>query len=259
MLRFQRLHAGIASSALFAGAQARVLAKTAHRFSIGSIALFELRHARQSVEAGGAQTDGHAPWIASAVLGFDRLLQRWHGVFEYSSDPLCVLRIQPDIADHSIVLSDRTVVSVGDRILTAHLWNEHVPRMAPGGPTIGWGRRLAYGLEYSLHLLSEYLSRHPEFAGVAAIQVKLMVASQRNTGQLTRIMCHCGFEPMPANPGLSWTERIRQYLDAGLGLLLCIAVNRPAARVEVLRRIRSQMMMSRRLLDQRAARAAAAR
>lgn len=191
------------------------------------------------------------PWVASIILGFDRLLQRWHGVFEYSTDPLCVFRIQPDMSDRNIVLGDGTSVSVGDRILNLHLWSEHVPPMALTGPTIGWARRYAHGLEYSLQLLSEYLSGQPQYSGVVAIRATLMVASRRNIGQMVRIVRHCGFESLPGDERHSWAGRIHQFADNVLGLLLCVAVSPRSARGEVLRRVRSQVMLSRHLLDQR--------
>jgi hypothetical protein len=201
-------------------------------------------------DSGRAEKNSHDGWIASAVLRFDWLLRCWHRVFEYSNDPLCVFRAQVARADRSVFLRDGTAISVGDPIIEIHLWNEHVPAMPLSGATMRWGRSLGHGMQYSLQLLSDHLSRHPEYSDIVAIRANLMVATERNTDQMTRIMCHLGFDLVPADDRLDWFERLHRFVDNVLGYLLCIAVNPASARAEVMHRVRSTMMLSRRVLDQ---------
>jgi hypothetical protein len=132
-----------------------------------------------------------------------------------------------------------------------HLWNEHVPPIPPSGPTIGWACRLAHAMQYSMHLLREYLSNHPEFAGITAFQFHLMVATRRKTPNILSIMRLCGFEHICGNGQVPWTERLWRYGENVTSLMLCIAVNPRAARLDVLWRTRSHVVLSRRTLDRR--------
>ena len=202
-------------------------------------------------DVGRGESDAHPGLVARAVLRFEGFLQWWHGIFEYSTDPQCVWRIQVDRADQNVLLRDGTAVAVGDRILNLHLLNEHAPRMPSSGPTIAWGRAFVHRLDHSHRLLSEYLSRHPEYSEVVAIRCNVMVASERNTHQLLRIMSHCGFDFVPPDAPLNWAGRFHRFIDNAVGLLLCIAVNPGSVRPEVMQRVQSEVMISRRLLDQR--------
>ena len=90
---------------------------------------------------------------------------------------------------------------------------------------------------------------HPEFEGIVAVRANLAVSTARTTTQLLRLMQHYGFEIVPDEGPVSWRQRLHQWGENILGLLLLMAVNPAAARISVLSRVRSQMLLSRQALD----------
>ena len=194
-------------------------------------------------------------WLRQTGLRIDDELRRRHGVREYSNDPQCVFRMQPDIARLDVTLTDGTVVRRGDRLVKIHLWNEQVPEIPGGGATLVWGRKMGRSMGRSLEQLSEFLAEHPEFDNAVAIRAEMAVATSGHTTQLLRIMEHFGFDVVPETGPISWKEQFHRWGENILGFLLVLAVNPVTARVSVLWRARSTVMMSRAALDQRYGRA----
>ena len=184
-------------------------------------------------------------WIGRAALRLDDFLRRSHRVTEYSSDPRCVFRMQIDEARQDAVLADGVSIHRGDKIVDLHLWNEHVPVIPPEGPTIAWGRRMSSCMNFSLCQLEAFLASRPEFDQVAMIRCKLAVATLIRTRQLLRMMQHFGFEIAPDGDGASWGRKLHEFGENILALLLLTAVNPESARLSVLWRIRSQVLVSR--------------
>jgi hypothetical protein len=198
-------------------------------------------------------------WIRQTGLRIDDELRRRNGVIEYSNDPQCVFRMQPKTAGRDVTLADGTVVHRGDRLVLIHLWNEHVPEIPLGGPSIVWGRKMGRMMGRSFRQLSEFLADNSAYAGAIAIQAELALATSSQTAQLVRIMQHFGFENVPEPRSISWKEQIHRWGENILGLLLVLAVNPVSARISILWRVRSTVMISRKALDQRYGASAAER
>ncbi len=190
-------------------------------------------------------------WIGRAALRLDDFLRRIHRVSEYCTDPCCVFRMQMDRAEQDFVLTDGTQIRRGEHVINLHLWNEHVPVIPPEGPTVAWGRRLSSGMNFSLHQLEAFLASRTEFDRVAAIRLKTAVATASRTMQLMRIMQHFGFEVMPDRAGVSWRQKLHEFGENILALLLLTAVNPESARLSVLWRVRSQLLLPRKEFDRR--------
>jgi len=190
-------------------------------------------------------------WIRQTGLRIDDELRRRNGVIEYSNDPQCVFRMQPKTARRNVTLGDGTVVHRGDKLVLIHLWNEHVPEIPLGGPTILWGRKMGRMMGRSFRQLSEFLADNPAYACAVAIQAELALATSSQTAQLVRIMQHFGFEIVPEPRRISWKEQMHRWGENILGLLLVLAVNPVSARISILWRVRSTVIISRKALDQR--------
>jgi hypothetical protein len=190
-------------------------------------------------------------WIGQAALLLDDVLRRSNRVNEYCTDPRCVFRMQLDRAEQDFVLADGTRVCHGDNIINLHLWNEHVPVIPPDGPTVAWGRRMSSCMNFSMCRLAAYLACRSEFDRVAGVRFKTAVATASRTGQLLRIMQHFGFEIMPDAAAISWRRKLHEFGENILALLLLTAVNPESARLSVLWRVRSQVLLSRKEFERR--------
>jgi hypothetical protein len=189
--------------------------------------------------------------IGQAALRLDDFLRRSNRVTEYSSDPHCVFRMQIGEARQDAVLPDGAFIHRGDKIVDLHLWNEHVPVIPPEGPTMAWGRRMGSNMNFSLRQLAAFFACHAEFDHVAAVRCKLAVATAIRTGQLLRMMQHYGFEIVADGAAVSWRQRLHDWGQNILSLLLLMAVNPESARLSVLWRVRSQVLLSRKNFDRR--------
>jgi hypothetical protein len=103
----------------------------------------------------------------------------------------------------------------------------------------------------SFRQLAAFMAHHPELDGVTAIRGNMAVATARSTTPLLRIMQHFGFEIVPDNEPISVRRRLYEWGENILGLLLLLAVNPAVARISVLSRVRSQVLLSRQAFDRR--------
>ncbi|HWG75680.1 MAG TPA: hypothetical protein VN660_02685 [Steroidobacteraceae bacterium] len=185
--------------------------------------------------------------IGQAVFALDRWLRRRCGSFEYCNDPDCVLRIELCAAPRDLRLRDGTLVRAGEPALRLHLWNEHLPRMARGGPSMRWARRLSRDVERSLCELARYLARRPELAGIQLLFGDMNLATPRQTRQFRRIVVRLGFEPSAESPPRSLPRRVGEVI---MVLLLVIATN-PMGLRRALRGYQSRIYLSRAVLQAR--------
>lgn len=76
-------------------------------------------------------------WMA-LVGSVDALLRFYHGIYEFTDDPDCVLRVAYSHARGAMRLSDGTQIGAAQSVGALHLWNEHLPRYSERGPDVGW-------------------------------------------------------------------------------------------------------------------------
>jgi hypothetical protein len=120
-------------------------------------------------------------WTGSVGL-FDSVLRAYYGVYEFTDDPRCVLRVGLGQARASVSLSDRTRVEYGDLVGTLHWWNEHLPRYLRDGPDFRWACAMRDRILHSLRSLAAYVEsesawRQPHaFLGDAALSTRLGIS-----------------------------------------------------------------------------------
>ena len=192
------------------------------------------------------------------VFGLDRRLRRVHQVFEYSDRPDCVFRIQRKPSSSSYVLSDGVAVREGDPVIELHLWNEHLPKMSAARASIGWGSRLNHGFRNSLEELASYLDARPEFDDVEVVYANMALGGRDRTDELVLKLCRVlGLERVNDGHRVSLGEHLQRCGENILGLMLSMATNPAASRLDMLGRSRARLAISReKLRSRRAARAA---
>jgi hypothetical protein len=123
------------------------------------------------------------------VVWVDRRVRAHEHIFEFAQDPSCMLRAGWARATRTVVLSDGTRVSPGDRYVELHLWNEHLAR--PGRVTdrnLAWAASAWRRTERSLGLLAEFLESRDDLRDVRAVHGRAAFAPRdpQNLLQVSR-------------------------------------------------------------------------
>jgi hypothetical protein len=132
-------------------------------------------------------------WIRS----FDRRQRRRLGIWEFSSDPQCILRLGRTRARVGARLSDGTVVQPGETIGVIHFWNERIPPIPESGADLAWAREFSRLLDYSLHLLGQYLVEEQAMTDISAFGGELPLVYTPATLRFLRRVGFEVFDPIP--------------------------------------------------------------
>ncbi len=190
-------------------------------------------------------------WLEYAVFKLDGWLRRRQGIFEYSTNAQCLFRVELGQADQSVTLSDATRIRCGDPILVLHLWNEHIPAMGQGGPTVAWARQVSRAIHTSLRELARYLPQQPRLDEVIALCGDMHLGSPKQTRQLAHIVAHYGFEAVEDCNAGRRRGALHRLGKSILIVLLVAATNPVALRSTILRRYHRRVYLSRATLERR--------
>jgi hypothetical protein len=152
---------------------------------------------------------------------------------------------------NDLLLKDGTSVRPGDRVINLHFWNDQVPLIPAGGPTLAWARRMIERCELSLRELARHLAGRTDMDDVVAIRANVALGAAARSGKISRILLRFGFEIVPQQDSPSLVRRINQYSENILVSLMVLARNAIALRRDTLVRDRVVAYLSRRTLEQR--------
>lgn len=184
------------------------------------------------------------------VFKLDGWLRKWQGIYEYTTDRRCLFRVEIGQADRAVTLADGTQIAAGDPVLVLHLWNEHIPSMGQGGPTVAWARHVTRAAHISLRELARYLQQHPELDDVVAICGDMHLGSTRQTDQFARLVSRYGFEAV--DEGEAETSGALHRFGKNILVFLLVAATNPVAlRSTILRRFHKRVFISRAMLARR--------
>lgn len=184
--------------------------------------------------------------IGWLVFRIDDVLRARHRVVEFSDDPRTIFRLQLRACTHEFELSDATSVSVGDRMIDLHLWNEHLPRVEDG--SLQFARRMNERLQASLRDLAAYVSNSPDLSDVRVVRANMGFGTSDQSHQLVRISSLYGFEPIADPRFETFGQRLHRFGENVLISLMVYARNGRALRRDTLKRSRVQIFLSRRSL-----------
>lgn len=152
--------------------------------------------------AGKSEESWSAEIWSSLVGSLDAVLRAYNGVYEFSDDPDCLLRLGMSLAREPVTLADGTSIEVGDRIGALHLWNEHLPRFSDMGPELRWAAEMRRRLALSLRALAVYVESEPQWRGVEAFMGYGAFSSRIGVVQLYRVTRRMGFEWVPGGSSI---------------------------------------------------------
>lgn len=137
----------------------------------------------------------------SFVRGIDLLLRRLYGVYEYSQDPVCILRVSPARARADLVLADGTPIARGDPLAVIHFWNDRLPLAPPEGVDLRWARTFHRRIRPSLQLLAQHLAHDPRLASIRALCGEAAFIGADNATASAHLLSRLGFEVWPSSRG----------------------------------------------------------
>jgi hypothetical protein len=190
-------------------------------------------------------------WFARAVFGLDVWLRRWQGVFEYTSDPDCIFRLELRRLQETVVLADGTTFPADARIAELHLWNEQIPKFPAAGATLQWAHRMHRCVDASLQDLASFLGREHELRQVVAVRAEMGLVAAEHAERLLRICAHYGFRSIQRSNRPPWRTRLRHQGENMLIASMVLARNPQAFRLDCFRRSRIEIFLPRAVLDGR--------
>src|SRR5262245_32392564 len=190
-------------------------------------------------------------WLDKLIFGLDRVLRRWQSVVEYTHDPACILRIKFGRLDQDFVLSDGTPGQAGERFIECDLWNEQGPAMPKEGASIAWARQMSVCFQHSLRQLARYLASRPDLDDISLVRCTMEFGGRERDNQMVRLIGRYGFELVPSATTVTMGERALRFGENVHISLMVLARNAVALRRDTLRRGRTRVFMSRKVLEQR--------
>lgn len=155
------------------------------------------------------------------VRTFDALVRGLQGVFDFSADPACILRLRRTRLRRPIRLVEGRF-PVGTSVLELHLSNERIPALPLTGPDLRWAALAARRLRLSLRQVADFVLGDAGDAPAALIGGTTILIDGAASERLLRRL---GFE-IRRNP----PERPLEALRNRYALTLMAVFNPPSRR-----------------------------
>jgi hypothetical protein len=130
--------------------------------------------------------------MRAAVRLIDSLLRTSGGIYEFTDDPECILRIQLKRASHAVNIGNGRVLK-GDPVVALHVWNERMPKLPAAGADLEWALGLRRQVIHSFRGLAKVLKSESRYSQVKAVcGMSALFSFTDHTGG-RRMMQHLGF------------------------------------------------------------------
>jgi hypothetical protein len=134
--------------------------------------------------------------MRAVVRLIDTLLRKSQGIYEFTDDPECILRIQLKRATHPVTFGNNRILK-GDAVLAVHAWNERMPKVPEDGPTLEWAFGLRQQVIHSFMGVAKEMVQGHQFSQVRAVCGESALFSFTDHTGGTRLMQHLGFTILP--------------------------------------------------------------
>jgi hypothetical protein len=165
-------------------------------------------NAIQSLKINQADLSGFVAdysWL-NLIRQMDVILRRRQNIFEFCSDPHCLLRIAlcPATGEE---LPCGICLQNGDLIGELHLWNEHIPPLPAGGPSFAWAGLIRQRTSESFALLAESVRSDSRFKNVRLFRARTRLGGDQPR-HFERLMRSFGFERVEELTCSNWREQL---------------------------------------------------
>lgn len=106
--------------------------------------------------------------MRAVIRRFDAFLRRRYGVYEFTQDEDCWLRVSRTPAPHALHFPD-VEVQRGAPVLMVHLWNEHSPPMPSTGPDLAWSLNAMRLFVKSLRAVAREMKANESLTSLPAV------------------------------------------------------------------------------------------
>ena len=134
--------------------------------------------------------------MRAAVRWIDTLLRRYGGIYEFTQDPECILRLQLMPAPHGVTICNE-IISKGDPVLAVHVWNERMPGIPPSGANLEWALKLRRSIIFSFREVAKLMLAGPRYSQVRAVCGSSALFSFSDHTGGTQMMQRLGFTVLP--------------------------------------------------------------
>ncbi len=134
--------------------------------------------------------------LRRVIFGFDGFLCRIYGVYEFTQEVDCILRLRMVKAQHTQDLPGGRVIP-GDDILEIHLWNGHIAPLRPSESSMVWGNRTLRSFVQGLRQVAQQLDSDPRLARVRAIRGEMIFLATARNPRRGLQMERLGFTVLP--------------------------------------------------------------
>lgn len=134
--------------------------------------------------------------MRAAVRSIDSLLRKSQGIFEFTNDPECILRIQLKHNSHTVNIGNERILK-GEPVLAVHAWNERLPKLPTEGANLEWALRLRRQVINSFRGVAKMMMQDSKYSQVRAVCGESALFSFTNHTGGTRLMQHLGFTVLP--------------------------------------------------------------
>jgi hypothetical protein len=134
--------------------------------------------------------------MQAVIRWIDSLLRKSQGIYEFTDDPECILRIQLKRASHPVTIGNEGILK-GDAVLAVHAWNEHMPKVPIEGLTLEWALWMRRLVIHSFRGVAKEMRQNHQYLQVRAVCGESALFSFTDHSGGTRLMQHLGFTVLP--------------------------------------------------------------
>lgn len=134
--------------------------------------------------------------MQAVVRWIDAFLRKIQGIYEFTDDSECLLRIQLTRAAHTVTIGGERIMK-SDVVLAVHAWNERMPKLPAQGPTLEWALRLRRQVIHSFVKVAQEIGQDHQYSQVRAVCGESALFSFTDHTGGTRLMEHLGFTVLP--------------------------------------------------------------